>query len=318
MAAGTLIKHKRKSGAFTGGELAAGEFGVDVSNGVCYFSKDGSTVQAIGGGSGTVDTANSPAAGEFAKFTDADTIEGRTVSETKTDLGLENVTNESKSTMFTNPTFTGTVTVPTAAGGDNSTKAASTAFVQGELAAAVLGIQKRSTVRAATTGNITISTALNNGNVLDGVTLATNDLVLVKNQTAPEENGIYVVGAVPARSSQFDTFDEHPGAIIHVQEGTVNADAIFHCTANLGGTLNTTAINFAKLNIAGELFSANNLADLNNFVTARANLGCDNAANLTSGDVAAARMSANVAAALDASGTATVDNPNLTIDGGSI
>ncbi len=43
---------------------------------------------AAGGGSGTVDTANSPNAGEFARFTDADTIEGRTAAEARADLGL--------------------------------------------------------------------------------------------------------------------------------------------------------------------------------------------------------------------------------------
>lgn len=45
--------------------------------------------QASTGGAGTVDTANSPNANEFARFTDADTIEGRTASETKADLDLE-------------------------------------------------------------------------------------------------------------------------------------------------------------------------------------------------------------------------------------
>ncbi|MEK8207012.1 hypothetical protein NST41_15565 [Paenibacillus sp. FSL L8-0696] len=53
------------------------------------------------------------------------------------DVGLGNVTNESKATMFTNPSFTNPV-VTTQATSDNSTKAASTAFVkaQGYLSAA--------------------------------------------------------------------------------------------------------------------------------------------------------------------------------------
>ena len=45
-------------------------------------------------------------------------------------LGLENVTNESKTTMFTDPTFTGTPTAPTATAGTNTTQLATTAFVQ--------------------------------------------------------------------------------------------------------------------------------------------------------------------------------------------
>jgi hypothetical protein len=102
------------------------------------------------------------------------------------------------------------------------------------------------TVRAATTANITIATALNNGDSLDGVTLATDDMVLVKNQSSAAENGIYVVAASPARAEGFDTYNEHPGALISVQEGTVNADTVWLCTSNQGGTLNSTAIAFGR------------------------------------------------------------------------
>lgn len=104
--------------------------------------------------------------------------------------------------------------------------------------------KKYESVRAATTGNIAIATALNNADVLDGVTLATGNLVLVKDQTAPAENGVYIVGVTPARAPQFDTFNEHPGAFIVVEEGTANADTAWLCTTNTGGTLGTTAITF--------------------------------------------------------------------------
>jgi len=53
-------------------------------------------------------------------------------SVTKSQVGLGNVDNESKATMFSSPTFTGTVTIPTPASSDNSTKAASTAFVKAQ------------------------------------------------------------------------------------------------------------------------------------------------------------------------------------------
>jgi hypothetical protein len=129
-----------------------------------------------------------------------------------------------------------------------------------------INIGKRGRVRVATTANITISTALNNADTLDGVTLATGDLVLVKNQSAPETNGIYVVGASPARFSEFDTYDEHPGSLIAVEEGTAGADTLWLCTSNGGGTLNTTAIAFSQVNIAA--------------VTA---LRSDTTANLTAG-----------------------------------
>jgi hypothetical protein len=140
MAAGTVQKQIRKAGAFVGGELAAGQWGLDVTNKVWYFSADGTTVNSVTGSGGGVDTTNSPNANEFARFTDADTIEGRTVAETKSDLSLDNVTNESKATMFTSPAFTGTPTTPTAPGATNTTQVASTAFVQQEIATAVTGL----------------------------------------------------------------------------------------------------------------------------------------------------------------------------------
>jgi hypothetical protein len=64
---------------------------------VSYNDTTGETTVSAtgGGGAGTVDTANSPNANEFARFTDSDTIEGRTVAETKSDLSLNLVDNTS-------------------------------------------------------------------------------------------------------------------------------------------------------------------------------------------------------------------------------
>ena len=146
----------------------------------------------------------------------------------------------------TTGSFSSTVSgaAPTS-GGHLTTKT----YVDGLLA----GLAKRGTVKAATTtsgeggGNITIATALNNGDTLDGITLANDDLVLVKDQTNAEENGIYVVAASPARDDLYDTYDENCGTIIHVQQGTRNADKIFHCTSNAGGTLNSDDLVWANI-----------------------------------------------------------------------
>ena len=48
---------------------------------------------------GTVDTSGTPADNDFAKFTDANTIEGRSIAETKSDLSLNNVENKSSATI---------------------------------------------------------------------------------------------------------------------------------------------------------------------------------------------------------------------------
>lgn len=111
------------------------------------------------------------------------------------------------------------------------------------------GLGKRGTVRCATTANITIATDLQNGDTLDGVTLATGDSVLVKDQSSAAENGVYVVVASGAASRDplFDTYDEHPGALLAVQEGTIHADNVYLCTSNKGGTIDVTAINWSKI-----------------------------------------------------------------------
>lgn len=162
--------------------------------------------------------------------------------------------------------FTGMVTLA----GDPSANlhAATKQYVDG--IAANLG--KRSRVRAATTASITIAGALNNGDTLDGVTLATGDLVLVKDQATAGQNGIYVVGVTPVRAAEFDSWDEFPGSLTAVAEGTVNQDTLWLCTSNTGGVLGTSALVFAKLNLAGTLLAANNLADLASAATAFANI----------------------------------------------
>lgn len=101
--------------------------------------------------------------------------------------------------------------------------------------------------RVATTANITISTALNNGDTLDGVTLATGDRVLVKDQSTGAENGIYVVGPSPARATDFDASAEiKSGVLVTVSEGTVNADSAWMLTTNDAITLDTTALTFTR------------------------------------------------------------------------
>lgn len=67
---------------------------IEIDTGKLYLRTAGVWVEklnssyAVPGGAG-IDTANSPNAGEFARFTDADTVEGRTVSELLADIGVE-------------------------------------------------------------------------------------------------------------------------------------------------------------------------------------------------------------------------------------
>lgn len=94
---------------------------------------------------------------------------------------------------------------------------------------------------------------MKNGDTIDGVTLATGDRILIKNQAAPAENGIYTVNAsgAPTRALDMDAWAEVPGAYVFVEEGTTLADTGWVCTSNAGGTLNTTAITFVQFTGAG-------------------------------------------------------------------
>ena len=105
----------------------------------------------------------------------------------------------------------------------------------------------KESVRVATTANITIATALNNGDTLDGVTLATDDRVLVKDQTAPAENGIYLVAASPARAYDLSTDDPAFGFLVFVREGTAGAQTLWRNTNTSTPTIGTTALAFAQI-----------------------------------------------------------------------
>jgi hypothetical protein len=109
------------------------------------------------------------------------------------------------------------------------------------------GIKPKQAVRAASTADLDLSTDLENGDSLDGVTLATGDRVLVKDQSAPEENGIYIVAASGAasRATDFDSLtpiDEINGSWVAVQEGS-QAGTIWVQYGTVA-TIGTDPINF--------------------------------------------------------------------------
>ena len=138
----------------------------------------------------------------------------------------------------------------------NTQDAATRGFVE----ATAQGLDVKDSCVAATTGNITISTALNNGDTLDGVTLATNDRVLVKDQSTSSENGIYVVGSSPARADDLAAGSDAAGMFTFVEQGTVNADNGFVCTSNKGSAVTgTNNLTFAQFSGAGQITAGDGL-----------------------------------------------------------
>lgn len=115
---------------------------------------------------------------------------------------------------------------------------------KGQLDSVAAGLDVKASVRVATTAAITLANGAENGDTIDGVTLATGNRILIKNQAAPAENGIYVVNATgaPTRATDADAWTEIVGAFTFVEEGTTNADTGWVSTANAGGTLGSTAM----------------------------------------------------------------------------
>ena len=138
----------------------------------------------------------------------------------------------------------------------NTQDAATKGFVEGTSQ----GLDVKDSCVAATTANITISTALNNGDTLDGVTLSTNDRVLVKDQSTASQNGIYVVGSSPARAADLATGANAAGFFTFVEKGTVNADNGFVCTSDSGSAVvGTNNLTIAQFSGAGQITAADGL-----------------------------------------------------------
>lgn len=90
--------------------------------------------------------------------------------------------------------------------------------------------------RVATAVAGTLATSFANGQTIDGVVIATGDRILIKNQAAPVENGIYVVNATgaPTRAGDMDTGDSASSSIIPIDQGDKNKDSVWFCTTDRG------------------------------------------------------------------------------------
>jgi hypothetical protein len=156
---------------------------------------------------------------------------------------------------------------PTAA-----TDAASKSYVD----ATVQGLDQKPTAQVATTAALpantyangtggigaTLTATANGALTVDGYTPAVGDRILVKNETATANNGLYDVtqvgsGATPyilTRNVYMDAPAEFPGAFIPVEDaGTTNANSLWLCTNTVAPTVGTTAITFTQLNKGTDL-----------------------------------------------------------------
>ena len=108
----------------------------------------------------------------------------------------------------------------------------------------VAGVTWKNPCRVASTANLA---ALSGLLTIDGVTVAANDRVLVKNQTTASANGIYVAAAGAwTRATDADASAELVNASVYVSEGTTQADTAWVQTVNAPITVGTTNLTWVQ------------------------------------------------------------------------
>ena len=128
------------------------------------------------------------------------------------------------------------------------------------------GLDVKESVRAATTGDITLTSP---GSTIDSVNLVQGDRILLKDQATASQNGIYVwaAGTAPLqRAIDMDATGEFTGSFFFVEEGTVNSDQGFVCTTNGPVTPGSTAVEFAQFTGTGQLTAGNGLSKIGNTI----------------------------------------------------
>ena len=204
----------------------------------------------------TTDAKGRVTAGATLSASDIPTLAASKISDFDTQVRtnrLDQMTAPSAAVSFNSQKITG-LADPTAAQ-DAATKQYVDATRQ--------GLAVKDAVRAATTANITLS-----GNqTVDSIVLVTNDRILVKDQTAGSQNGLYKVASglwTRTEDSDATTGELAGGSFIFVQEGTVNADSGWVCTNDGAVTIGTTALTFTQFSGAGQITAGTGLSKTGN------------------------------------------------------
>jgi len=139
-----------------------------------------------------------------------------------------------------------------------STDAANKGYVDNSIA----GLSWKESVRIATTANVTQSGLT----AIDGVTPSANDRVLCKDQSTGSQNGIWLAqSGAWTRALDADAVGELEGAVMFVNEGTVNADTSWVCTTNgviTPGTTATVWAQYGNSTVAANSVDNTKLADM--------------------------------------------------------
>ena len=292
--AGSIANGKLSNSAVTvtagdglsgGGSVALGatvSLAVGVDDSSIETNSDALRVKA-GGITNTMlagSIANGKLANDGITIGDTDTSLGGTITALSglTTASIDNITLDGNSITTTNsngdlnltPNGTGTIVVPsdyTSRSGYTAQSLTPKSYVD----SVANGLDVKASVRVATTANLvatyhngngTLTANANGAIAIDGVTLTTNNRVLVKDQTTAAQNGFYKVTTTGGGSAAYvlprtpdaDAASElNPGAFTFVEEGTVNQDNGFVMSTNGAITLGSTVITFEQFSGAGQL-----------------------------------------------------------------
>lgn len=136
-------------------------------------------------------------------------------------------------------------------------------FVQG----LIQGLSAKDSVTAASSNSdVDLTVPLT---ILDETVLSDGDRVLIKNQTNPVDNGIYVVqyGIPPRRAEDLDVGDHAAATFVFVSQGTTNANSGWICSTVPGqDVVGVNAINFTQFSGAGQFNAGAGLAKIGNTI----------------------------------------------------
>jgi hypothetical protein len=207
-------------------------------------------------------------------FTNSNTV-ARTYTFQDRDGTIADNTDLALKANLASPTFTGTVTVPTPS---NDTDASTKLYVD----TVAQGLTAKPSAKLGTTAALPTNTYNNGASgfgatltatvvgilTIDGTAVALNDYILVKDEVAGANNGLYKctiagtagVAYVLTRAIEMNTTGEFAWAYVFVESGTINAGNGWVCTNTSAPTVGTTAITFTQFSGAGLVIAGNGLS----------------------------------------------------------